>query len=440
MKKISLFLTCIFAVTCIFAQSAWDGTSVSAPSVERNDYLITTAEELAWVAQEWKTNSNTFRGKNINIKADIDLGNHEWTPIGSEEVPFQGSVTGNKFSIKNFKITASSSNYVGLFGYIFNNDAANLKKISNLCINNATINGGDYVGVICGYAKNFTFQQCKVDSSTVNGKNYVGGFAGYFRNTAAAESYTKAMTVTITGNTGGLFIGFNDTSDRANVVISDCYAKGVITCASIGGGFVGHNGYKSIIKNCYTILRYTGQGSNLGLFCGLNDTLGTMENCAYNNNLHGNLTTAAIKEDHNNIDQETYLLGYTRNAFSTQTFYGDFVNSMNHNTDKWHFDFTNYPINDKDPIHAWEYSIYNSISDAADIKLSIYPNPVTNTLYIKTNANEVIEQVEVMDLLGALIATEQSTEQIDMSQFKTGIYLIRIYTNQGIVTKKVVKR
>ena len=439
MKKISIILACICAVSFGFAQSAWDGHSVSTPSVDRNDYLITSAEELAWVAQEWKNNANTFRGKTLVFKADIDLGNHEWTPIGSQESPFQAAITGNRHIVKNLKVSAASNDYVGLFGYMFNNDPANLLKITGLTIRNANVSGHDYVGVFCGYAKNLNFSQCTVDSSTVSGNTSVGGFAGYFRNSAAAESYTKSMTLTVAMD-GGLFIGFNDSADRSNVQISDCYAKGVITCSTYGGGFVGHNGYKSTVKNCYTIVRYTGQGTKLGVFCGRNDTLGLLENCAYNNNLNGNLAQGAIFEDHNHLDQETYLLGYPRASFSTQTFFGDFVNSMNHNTDKWRFDFNPYSINDKDPIHTWEQLLHTSVPNTADIQTSIYPNPVTNTLYIKVNQNETIEQVEVMNLLGAVIATEQSTEQIDMSSFKTGIYLIRIHTNSGTVTQKVVKR
>ena len=439
MRKIGLFFACVLASTCAFAQSAWDGSTVSTPSIDRNNYNITKPEELAWVAQEWKTNGTDFKGKTLNIQADIDLGNHEWTPIGSPEAPFMGSLNGNKHLIKNFKITAASNDYIGLFGYIMNKDAGNLMTISNLFIRNANINGHDYVGAICGLAKNVSFVQCTVDTSTIKGNNAVGGFAGIFKNSAAIESYTKSVTITA-AMYGGLFIGVNDSADRSNVTISESYAKGLLTCGNYGGGFVGHNGYKATVKNCYVIIRYTGQGSKLGLFCGLNDTLGVMENCAYNNNLHGNLTTSALFEDHNHIDQETYFLGYARNAFSTQTFYGDFVNNMNHNTDKWHFDFVQFPINEKDPIHAWQYTIFNEVPAVSEAQLSVYPNPVRNTLFIKVNGDETIQQVEVMNLLGAVIATANEVDNIDMSSYKTGIYLLRVHTNHGIVTKKIVKK
>ena len=431
-------MNCLLISGSIFAQSAWDGSTVSTPNVDRQTYNITNGEELAWVAQECNNGNNSFKGKTINIQADIDLGNHEWTPIGNETNVFEGTVTGNKHFVKNFKINANSTDYVGLFGYIFNKNSTDMLVISDLFIRNANINGHDYVGAICGYAKNASFSQCTVDTSTINGNSSVGGFAGIFKNSAASESYTKGITVKITSSIGGLFIGTNDSADRSNITIVNCYAKGTLTCASYGGGFAGVNGYKSTIKNCYTIVRYTGQGSKLGLFCGRNDTLGLLENCAYNNNLHGNLTSVAIFEDHNHLDQETYLLGYPRASFSSQTFYGDFVNNMNHNTDKWHFDFPLYSINDKDPIHAWQYVIFEGVSNYSSVQLSVYPNPVVNTLYIKSNEN--IRQIEVMDLLGSVIAKENGVDNIDMSSYKTGIYLLRIHTEKGTVTKKVVKK
>ena len=111
---------------------------------------------------------------------------------------------------------------------------------------------------------------------------------------------------------------------------------------------------------------------------------------------------------------------------------------MNHNTDKWHFDFPLYSINDKDPIHAWQYVIFEGVSNYSSVQLSVYPNPVVNTLYIKSNEN--IRQIEVMDLLGSVIAKENGVDNIDMSSYKTGIYLLRIHTEKGTVTKKVVKK
>ncbi|MBO7623802.1 MAG: T9SS type A sorting domain-containing protein, partial [Bacteroidales bacterium] len=63
---------------------------------------------------------------------------------------------------------------------------------------------------------------------------------------------------------------------------------------------------------------------------------------------------------------------------------------------------------------------------------------VRNTLFVKTNAP--VQKLEMMDLLGKTMMVEESVESVDMSQFRAGIYLIRITTDQGTVTQKVIKQ
>ena len=72
------------------------------------------------------------------------------------------------------------------------------------------------------------------------------------------------------------------------------------------------------------------------------------------------------------------------------------------------------------------------------MQLSVYPNPVQNILSVKTNAN--VLKLEMMDLLGKTLMVQEETESLDMSQFRAGIYLIRITTDQGTVTQKVIKQ
>lgn len=434
MKKLAFLCSFVCAFGISFAQSAWDGTTVTAPSLSGLNYTVKNGAELAWIAQECNA-GNTFEGKTFNISADIDLGGKEWTPIGTETNPFSGKVVGNKHHVRNFKISGSKD-YAGLFGYVTGSSGANLLYISNIRVANATVTGGNYVGGLVGCIRHGVLQQCSVDSSVISGNTAIGGMVGSMRNAASAESYVKSMKVTA-ASLGGLFIGLNDTAELSTIAINDCYAKGILTCTENGGGFVGRNAYKTTIRNCYCIIQFSGKGSKLGLFCGRNDTLAILENCAYNNNLNGGLATAAIYEDHNNIDVETDVMGYTKDAFKSQNFYGNFVNRMNGNVDKWHFDFTPWSINDGHPILAWQYTLYTGVANTPAVELSVYPNPVSSTLYIKTE-NQV-QSVEVIDLLGKSIH-QDNMESIDMSQMKAGIYLIRIQTDKGTITRKVVKK
>jgi hypothetical protein len=71
--------------------------------------------------------------------------------------------------------------------------------------------------------------------------------------------------------------------------------------------------------------------------------------------------------------------------------------------------------------------------------ITIYPNPVSNVLYIK-NAGITIENVKIYDLNGRLIKEEKLDDnQIDVSQLPQGIYILDIETAIGVLRQKLVK-
>ena len=68
----------------------------------------------------------------------------------------------------------------------------------------------------------------------------------------------------------------------------------------------------------------------------------------------------------------------------------------------------------------------------------IYPNPVNDILYI--NAETEIEEVIVYDVYGRQQSTVNGQQSsIDVSRLNTGIYFVRIKTNDEVVTKRFVK-
>ncbi len=71
--------------------------------------------------------------------------------------------------------------------------------------------------------------------------------------------------------------------------------------------------------------------------------------------------------------------------------------------------------------------------------IQVYPNPATNLLNIKHSSN--MTQIELYNYTGSLVLSEQmnSTEyQMKTSKFKSGLYILKIMTDVGIVTKQVV--
>lgn len=72
--------------------------------------------------------------------------------------------------------------------------------------------------------------------------------------------------------------------------------------------------------------------------------------------------------------------------------------------------------------------------------LEIYPNPISNILNISTKTNLTIEAIQITDMNGRIIKeTRQSTNTINTSELNTGVYFLRITTNQGAGTTKIIK-
>ena len=77
--------------------------------------------------------------------------------------------------------------------------------------------------------------------------------------------------------------------------------------------------------------------------------------------------------------------------------------------------------------------------DARDI--NVYPNPTTGTLQLATT-NVVIETVEVYDLRGRLVLSRTfnvENPSLDLTDFEAATYILRITTERGTLTKRIIK-
>ena len=76
-----------------------------------------------------------------------------------------------------------------------------------------------------------------------------------------------------------------------------------------------------------------------------------------------------------------------------------------------------------------------STEDVFANKFSVYPNPSSDVLNIRTN--EPIDKVELYNTIGQLIVAKKTTN-INISSIKIGVYILKIYSGNRIVTKKVM--
>ena len=73
--------------------------------------------------------------------------------------------------------------------------------------------------------------------------------------------------------------------------------------------------------------------------------------------------------------------------------------------------------------------------------LKVYPNPTREQVYLITTQNLEIEKVTVYNLQGkSLLSFDKDLETLNVEDLSTGIYLMKIETNRGLINKRLVKK
>lgn len=86
----------------------------------------------------------------------------------------------------------------------------------------------------------------------------------------------------------------------------------------------------------------------------------------------------------------------------------------------------------------------SEIATLSNESISIFPNPASDVLNVKTNGTEIINGVQIMDINGRQVYTNtfnaMSDAQINVSNLASGMYLINITSGDKSVTKKFLKQ
>ncbi|MGJ5642350.1 T9SS type A sorting domain-containing protein [Formosa sp. S-31] len=100
------------------------------------------------------------------------------------------------------------------------------------------------------------------------------------------------------------------------------------------------------------------------------------------------------------------------------------------------------PIGNGLDIGAYEYDTTLSIVDFKPLKIKIYPNPVDDIIII-IDLNKKLQSYKIYDLLGKIIVFRKGLKEnkIDISELKSGIYLLELETELGeTAVRKVYKK
>lgn len=85
----------------------------------------------------------------------------------------------------------------------------------------------------------------------------------------------------------------------------------------------------------------------------------------------------------------------------------------------------------------------SAASIESEASLQVYPNPVSNVLYIKPPQLESIYTLKVFDLSGSLVQQEtlnENNQKLDASTWIPGIYLVKVENRTFSQTTLVVKK
>lgn len=182
---------------------------------------------------------NNYADTTININADIDLENMEWTQINNAN--YCGILQGNGHTISNFSIQNPTDLIIqggaqccGFFGLLDKN-----AEIHNLTLNNVTITlsvskGDDFntfcCGVLCGYGTNINVFGCNITNCNID---------------ITGSNNTSSNLSIIVGGLFGILYGENDINNKiTNCNVIDTSIK--LTCnsdfinSSVCGLFITH--------------------------------------------------------------------------------------------------------------------------------------------------------------------------------------------------------
>ena len=292
--------------------ATWDGTETDTDwyDPDETNYTLDSAEKLAGLSQ-MVADGETFKGKTITLTSDIDLGNASWTPIGTEDTPFEGTFDGNEKTIYNLT-PSSDGEYTGLFGKTTSATIRDLTikggtinatgtnvgavagrtvatTVSGVIVDGVSVDGRyGYVGGLVGEGYTGKLENCVVRNATISGGQYIGGISGQGYATITGCSVENCEINGTSWKVGGIIGQLNEgTFTFSDLTVKDTVIRSTSNCV---GGIVGFSNYgNKTFKNCNVVdctieksnsSDLTGVAGFVGQIYGKTGNLFTFDQCA----------------------------------------------------------------------------------------------------------------------------------------------------------------
>ncbi len=457
MKKLHLLLLFLLAFTIANAQdfptSTWSDLADTSWYVSTDsEFTISTAEQLAGISQ-LVASGTTFAGKTITIASNIDLDGNLWTPIGAYPALFSGNVEGNNNTISNLWVNLPEKDFAGLFGYTSNS------TFSNLQVDTAHIIGFDSVGtLVANLFDNGSIENCSAINISVTGNNNTGGLVGGIVTNSIVSKSHAIGDVTGSSQVGGLA---GSGWDKIQVI--ECYSKGTVTANFLGGGLVGafpfSFGAQSIIDNSYSRSLINVDAERAGGITGGADNALLIKNSYSTGTVNAfdvkgaiiGLFGGGIQIENVYFDTESSGMTDGVGAFggtpSTPDITSkttaemkafDMVDLLNaDNVDgPWSIDST---VNEGYPILTSVLAVTDHEIDVTSV--TIFPSVADNEINISSSVD--LKTYSIYNLLGALVSKGNLnglTSVLSVDYLSSGMYIMKINTEYGSITRKFIKR
>lgn len=260
----------------------WDGTSTK-PAITDTNITLTSASELAWIGGIVNGNITddaitdaTLAGYTITMTQNINLGELEWTPIGSLTTkPFSGTLEGGGKHVTGLKIKdyalSTTARYVGLFGAIKSATINDLHVTGDIDI--TTTLTGPHTGGISAYSTGTSAARCSISNCSFSGSISITAQAG--TNIGGIIGNPNYTDITMCENYADMTFKNNNSSATSAFAIGGIAGTGssadILNCSNYGnftavlgalriGGIYGYQSGGNV-KGC----RNMGNISGLGL-------------------------------------------------------------------------------------------------------------------------------------------------------------------------------
>lgn len=343
-----------------------------------------------------KAIANNLSGTYV-LKNDITLSDDEWTPIGTSDHPFTGTLDGQGHTIIGLTVgngvQDQTNNNKAFFGF------TNGATVKNIAFTSAVVKGYEQAAIVVAQATSSTLSNIYV-SGVVTGRDHVGTIAGDARGTTDKRTQITNCVSTAaalsTEHQGGGIAGWTN-----NSIFSYNIAYGAVTAPIDGAGGItgmvdndGNTEYKSNISAAPYIKGSDGHTHGINGWCN--------NNCS-NTNSGGNLSWAGTeyylggtKTDANKINDGSGIHGTvttTEDLKKVTTYTG-----LGFDTNTWELTEGQSP----------RLKMFPNISDA--VSISGLPDIITKGQTVTVTATSALNrQIEIISSDRNIISVDGNT-------------------------------